>query len=147
MVAPVVIPWFLGLGYDRVIVLTGILALMIPAMGMSNVTGVQYLIPTKRQKVFTITVITGAVCNCVLNFLSIPYLGAVGAAASSVVTEAVVAAAQLFYLRKELSVIKILSLSKNYCVASFVMCLSLAFLTRYMTPDRKSTRLNSSHIH
>ncbi len=134
MVAPVVIPWFLGPGYDRVIVLLRILALMIPAMGMSNVTGVQYLIPTKRQKVFTITVITGAVCNCVLNVLSIPYLGAVGAAASSVVTEAVVAAAQLFYLRKELSVIKILSLSKNYCMASFVMCLSLAFLTRYMTP-------------
>lgn len=42
------------------------------SIGLNNVTGVQYLIPTKRQKVFTITVIMGAVVNLAMNLLLIP---------------------------------------------------------------------------
>ena len=54
------VPWFFGPNYDKVVTLLKILAFLVLAIGISNVTGMQYLIPTKRQNVFTVTVIFGA---------------------------------------------------------------------------------------
>lgn len=57
-----------GSGYDKVVPLLGILSFLILAIGINNVTGIQYLIPTKRENTFSATVIVGAVTNFVLNF-------------------------------------------------------------------------------
>ena len=65
------VPWFFGAGYDKVIPLLGILGFLIPAIGINNVTGMQYLIPTKRQNIFTLTVLIGAGVNFILNLVLI----------------------------------------------------------------------------
>ena len=44
------VPWFFGPGYEEVVVLMNIIAPIILLMGISNIVGTQYLLPTKRQK-------------------------------------------------------------------------------------------------
>ena len=51
------VPLFFGQGYDRVIILMNAISPIILAIGISNVTGTQYLLPTKRQREFSISVI------------------------------------------------------------------------------------------
>ena len=60
------VPIFFGEGYESVVPLINILAITILFIGMSNVTGTQLLLPTKRQKEFTISVTIGAIVNFVL---------------------------------------------------------------------------------
>lgn len=43
------VPWFFGEGYEQVVPLLQILSFLILAIGINNVTGMQYMIPTKRQ--------------------------------------------------------------------------------------------------
>lgn len=116
-----VVPWFYGRGYDEVVPLLWILSFLILAIGINNVTGIQYLIPTERQNIFTYTVIVGAVVNFVMNFILIPRYQAVGAAASSVIAETVIAVVQIIIVRRELSPYKIVTLSWKYFLAGAVM--------------------------
>ncbi|MCR5517423.1 MAG: polysaccharide biosynthesis C-terminal domain-containing protein [Lachnospiraceae bacterium] len=98
-----------------------ILSFIILAVGLSNVIGVQYLLPTKRQNIFTLTVCVGAAVNFVLNAAMIPYHKSIGAAVASVIAEAAVATVQFWFVRKELSVVKILLSCWHYLVAGSVM--------------------------
>lgn len=76
-VSPDLIIWFLGKGYARSIAITQVISPIILFIGLSNVIGVQYLLPTMKQKQYTISVVSGALTNLVLNFILIPrfYVG------------------------------------------------------------------------
>lgn len=115
------VPWFFGLGYEKVIILLQILSFLILAIGINNVTGIQYLIPTKRQNIFTFTVIIGAVVNFSLNSLLIPRFQSAGAAVASVAAETVIAVIQLIIVRKELSLWHVIMIGRNYYIAGAVM--------------------------
>lgn len=131
------VPWFFGKGYEKVIVLLCILSFLILSIGISNVTGVQYLIPTKRQNIVTFSVIVGSIVNFVINLILIPRLYSIGTSIASVVAESIITITQLFILRKELSISHIVSMSPKYLVSGAVMLALLLF---------ESTRLNSSII-
>lgn len=120
-VAPNVAPWFYGEGFDKVIPLLGILSFLILAIGINNVTGMQYLIPTKRQNIFTYTVLTGAVVNFIFNLILIPKLYSIGATFASVLAETVIAVVQIFIVRKEISPRRIILSSGHYLIAGIVM--------------------------
>lgn len=129
------VPWFFGPGYGKVIPLLRILSLLILVIGINNVTGVQYFIPTKRQNLFTLTVVIGAGINFTLNMLLIHYFQSIGAAISSVVAETVIAVVQLIIVRKELSPGKVLREGVHYYVAGIVMMLVLWPICRHLTPS------------
>jgi len=120
-IAPNLVPWFFGDGYGKVISLLRIFCFLILSIGINNVTGMQYLIPTKRQNLFTITVLVGAVSNFLMNGILIPRLYSVGAAIASVVAETIIALVQLFVVRKELSFYTIITSARNYFIAGLVM--------------------------
>lgn len=122
------VPWFLGEGYDKVIPLLHILGFTILAIGISNVTGIQYLVPTNRQNILTKTVLIGAVINFVLNLLLIPSLKSIGAAIASLIAETVIAIVQLFYVRKEISIRKIVFSSLHYLIAGSIMLLTVGII-------------------
>lgn len=73
------VPLFFGEGYERVIVLMNVISPIILLIGLSNVSGTQYLLPTKRQREFSISVICGAVINFIMNISLIWNYGALGA--------------------------------------------------------------------
>lgn len=129
------VPWFLGKGYEEVIPLLRILSFLLLAIGISNVTGTQYFIPTKRQKWFTLTVLTGAGVNFSLNMLLIYFFQSFGAAIASVAAEAVVSIVQLILVRKELSPMQIVREGKNYYLAGLVMLFMLWLEDRMLTPS------------
>lgn len=119
------VPWFFGYGYDKVIPLLGILSFLILAIGINNVTGMQYLIPTKRENIYTMTVIVGAATNFMLNMILIKSFQSIGASIASVVAELTIAITQIYIVRKELSPFEILKCSTHYFIAGGIMFVTL----------------------
>lgn len=115
------VPKFYGAGYDKVIYLISIISPIILAIGLSNVIGTQYLLPTKKQKEFTISVTAGAIVNFVLNLIFINLWASIGASIATVIAECTVTVIQFYLVRKEFSVIKVIKIGKNYFFASFIM--------------------------
>lgn len=72
-------------------------------IGLSNILGIQILVPTGRENIVLYSEIAGAVTDLVLNALLIPRLGAAGAAVGTVVAETVVLAYQYIFLRSEVT--------------------------------------------
>ena len=122
-IADNLVPWFYGDGFEKVSSLLKISSLLVIAIGLSNVTGMQYLVPTMRQDKLTASVIIGAVTNFFCNLILIPRFYSVGAIIASVIAEFTVTCVQFCYVRKNLSIRKIFSLSVHYLIASIFMLL------------------------
>lgn len=116
------VPLFFGPGYNKVVIIMNVLSPIILLIGMGHVTGFQYLVSTKRQKEFSISVILGASINFIMNIILIKLYGAIGAAIGTVIAEFTVSLSQLLFVRKELNIKKIIILSKDYIIASLIMC-------------------------
>ena len=78
-IADAFVPFFFGEGYDKVKLIMKVMSPIILFIGLSGVNGTQYLLPTKRQKEYTISVVIGAVTNFIVNFMLIGKYGAIGA--------------------------------------------------------------------
>jgi O-antigen/teichoic acid export membrane protein len=115
------VPLFFGPGYDKVPMLINIISPILLAIGLSNAIGTQYLLPTKKQKEFTIAVVIGAIVNFVINIMLIGKYGAVGASIGTVIAEICVTTTEFIFIRKEFKIKDILKLSKNYALASVIM--------------------------
>ena len=81
------VPCFFGKGYDDVSLLIRILSPLVVFIGISNVTGIQYLVPVGRQKDYTTSVVAGAIINLILNMILIPKFQSIGAAFASICAE------------------------------------------------------------
>lgn len=135
------VPWFFGEGYEKVPPLLCILSFLILAIGINNVTGVQYLIPTKRESLLTRTVFVGAFVNLILNAVLIKYFQSFGAAVASVAAETTIAAVQLYFVRKELSLKTILGSGWHYILSAGVMLVLLLWAGRLLSPSIINTAI------
>lgn len=115
------VPIFYGQGYDKVVYLITIISPILLAIGLSNVIGTQYLLPTKQQKKFTISVTVGAIVNFVLNMILINLWGAFGASIATVVAECTVTGIQFYLVRREIKFTDVLKISIKYFIASLIM--------------------------
>lgn len=68
-------------------------------IGMSNILGIQILVPLGKEKIVLYSVVCGAVVDLVVNMILIPHLGASGAAIGTLIAEFVVWMYQLAYLK------------------------------------------------
>lgn len=135
------VPWFFGNGYDEVVPLIYILAFLILPIGINNVTGMQYLIPTKRQNLFTKSVVAGAIVNFFLNLILIQLWGARGAAVASVFAEMVVALSQILMVRREISLVKVIKYGRNNRIAALIMLTGLFMMEKYLKSSVANTIL------
>ena len=120
------VPIFFGNGYNKVATLMNVISPIILLIGLSNVTGTQYLLPTKRQKEYTISVIIGAITNFIMNACLIWKFGAIGASVGTVIAEFTVTSVQLYFVRKDFDFKQIIKISKNYVISSiamFIVCI------------------------
>jgi len=115
------VPIFFGEGYESVVPLVNILAITLLWIAMSNVTGTQFLLPTKRQKEFTISVTAGAIVNFILNLIFIYKYRSIGGAITTVISEFTVAAIQIWFVRKDWSLKEILKPARNNLIAGVLM--------------------------
>ncbi len=122
-VSSVFIPLFLGNGFQDSVGLLMIFSTLIVIIGISYIVGGVYLLYTKQQNVYTISVTIAAVCNFVINIILIPKMGAFGAAIASVIAEIIVATIQVTYclIKKQLEFNLIFGTCWKYVIASLVM--------------------------
>ena len=121
------VPIFYGDGYDKVVYLIINISPIILMIGLSNVIGTQYLLPTKQQKKFTISVVIGAIVNFVLNMIFIRWWQSIGASIATVLAEFTVTGVQFYLVRKEIKLRDVIKMAKNYLIASIIM-LIVSFL-------------------
>lgn len=126
------VPLFFGQGYDKVPMIMSILSLIIIFISLSSVTGTQFLLSTKRQKEFTISVVVGAIINFILNFILIKCYKSYGAAIATVVAELTVTAVQCYFVRKDFDLKEIFKSSINYIISSIIMMMVCIFIDKVM---------------
>lgn len=135
VISSIFVPWFFGNGYENVTILLQIFSFLLIAVGLNNITGIQYLIPIKKQDIFTITVIIGAVINFFLNLYLIPRYMANGAAIASVIAETAITISQfiyVIYIKKDFTWKDILGKSYKYLFAGSVMAGVVEILKFYV---------------
>lgn len=128
------VPWFFGPGYDKVVPLMQILSGLVIAIGLSNVTGIQYMLPTNQQNKLTLTVVCGAVVNFALNLFLIPMMQSIGAAIASLIAEITVTAVQFYIVRNVFSIAQIGQLSIRYLFSGLIMFAVTYPLSIYLKP-------------
>lgn len=102
--------------------------LIMPAalfIGLSNLMGMQILVPTHREKLVIYSTVVGAGVDLIINSFAIPLFGARGAALASSLAELSVVLVQLYYLRElvlpMLQSIGILKISLSAALSALLM--------------------------
>jgi O-antigen/teichoic acid export membrane protein len=100
LIAPVFAPLFFGESFMGAIGPMQIGALVIVAIGYSNLNGLQILVALGQDRPFFVSVLSGAIFNFMMNFILIPSYGAIGATISSVMAETLICIVTEYYVRK-----------------------------------------------
>ena len=131
------VPWFFGDGWLPVVNLLIVFSPICLIVGLSTMSGKQFLVYTQRENLYTVSVFAGAIINILLNLFMIKRWNALGAAIASVIAETLVLVLDFIFIRKDLSIKKIIKDSLKYLFASVIMGLILFILSK---------RLNSSIV-
>lgn len=100
VMAPQIILLLSGAEFLPAVTSMRIQLLIILFVGLSNLTGIQILLPLGKEKIFFYSVLVGAVVDFLSNLLMIPLFHQNGAALSSTIAEFFVTFIQCFYTRK-----------------------------------------------
>lgn len=128
------VPWFFGSGYDKVSDLMFMIAPIIVIIGISNVIGKQYLLPSRQEKIYTASVVTGSVVNFILNLLLIPHFNAEGACIATVMAELCVTLVQAVGVWKQLPLIKYFIKGIRYILIGLAMGIIVYMVGLHMNP-------------
>jgi O-antigen/teichoic acid export membrane protein len=129
------VPLFFGPGYDKVKIILPLMSLIILFIGLSNITGTQYLLPTKRQKEYTFSVIIGAIINFIFNLFLIHFYQSLGACIATIIAEFCVTIVQFYFIRKEINIMNVIRTSKNYFLAGSIMFIFVKIISLFMASN------------
>ncbi len=90
-----------GSAYDKSILPMQIIMPTLLFIGLTNIMGIQMLVPLGKEKYVLYSEIAGAIVDLVLNAILIPFMGAAGAAIGTLAAEAVVWIVQFRYLKED----------------------------------------------
>lgn len=129
-VAPDFIPFFLGEEFLQVVPTLRIISVVVLTSACNSILGVQLLIPLKREKIYTIAMISGAAVNVAINVCLIPLLGVFGACIASITAELVVMLICYFNTRDMICLKTVLKNNAWVAVASGVMFLVVTLVAQ-----------------
>ncbi|MBE6920819.1 MAG: flippase [Ruminococcaceae bacterium] len=129
-VAPDFIPLFLGEEFLQVVPTLQIISVVVLTSSCNSILGVQLLIPLKREKIYTIAMISGAAVNVAINVCLIPLLGVFGACIASITAELVVMLICYFNTRDMISLKTVLKNNAWVAIASVVMFLAVTLVAQ-----------------
>ncbi|HDR7377660.1 MULTISPECIES: oligosaccharide flippase family protein [Bacillus cereus group] len=124
--------WFFGPGYEKVGTLIIILSPIIILIGLSNVFGMQILIPINQQNKVTMAVSMGAIISIIANVILIKYIASIGTAIATVLAEFIVTFILLFRVRDIINPIKYAKGFITYSIASAIMGITIYLLGIYL---------------
>lgn len=123
-----IVLWLLGPNYIESINPMRVSIVIILLIGVSNLTGIQYMLPLGMEKHVMISVALGAVVDLIINLILIPPLGALGSAFATAMAELTVLIYQLIILRKDIKSI-FSQLNWKFIVSFTSICGTALFLT------------------
>jgi len=126
------VPLFFTSRFNSVIPIMMIESVVILLIAWSNAIGTQYLLPTRQNKYFTLSVVFGAVVNLIANIPLIMMYGAVGAAIATVLSELSVTAYQLIVVRKQINYRMLFDDQYKYFLSGLVMYLLIVVLDKML---------------
>ena len=135
------VPLFFGDGYDPTIILMNVLVFIVPIICISNVLASLYFTPLGKIKTITKFLISGAICNLILNIPLILVFNSLGAVIASIAAELLITvlylhASSSFFHFKDL--IKILTKKVIAGGGMFAFLLLFNYLTKdYLTAFMK----------
>lgn len=133
--AKMFVAWYLPAGYSQTADVLIICAPIILMVSGANFISIEYLIPLGQQRKYTISVVTAAILNLILNFSLAPFWGVYGVCIGSVAAETVGFLIQLFYARKFINLRKVFSGFQVYLFSGLIMFLLLKIVIKYLTPS------------
>lgn len=127
-VAKVFAPVYWGIAFSQCAEILMLLVIILPIKGFANVVRTQYLIPSKKDRQYVISVVSGAAVNLVVNFLLIPSLQSIGAALGTIAAEFTVCFVQAYACRKELPIIDYVKSSFPFLIIGAGMCFAVSLI-------------------
>ena len=126
-------PWYLrGEGFDDAPMIMKLLAPTILFGGFRTVFGLQYLMPTLKDKKFAISVTIGVAVNIAISIISaILFHSVLGVALASLLSEAVICLIMFLYVKKEFMWKKVFFSSCKYLISGvivFAICFPLSLV-------------------
>lgn len=128
-VGPIFAPWFYGEAFARCGLFIVMLCPIIVFKGWAGALRTQYIIPKKKDKVFLVSLTSGAIVNLIINYLLIPKYQGVGAVIGTIAAELSVAFIQFFMLRHEISLKRYLTNGISFCLIGAVMYVAVRLLS------------------
>ncbi|MCH5172388.1 MAG: oligosaccharide flippase family protein [Erysipelotrichales bacterium] len=125
-------PLFFGEKFNGTIPLIMWLSPTVYFIAFANIIRTQYLIPKKKDKIFTLSVLIGAVINVIFNLIFISLYGAVGACIGTIAAELFVMVYQIIAVRKEIPVGKYLLKSLYYFIPGAIMLVLILLFASYV---------------
>ena len=127
-VAGNIVPAFLGKGFDRCVNVVSLLSVTLLFMAWANVIRTQILIPKKKDKVYIVSTLLGAIVNVIINIVLIKKFGAMGATVGTILAEATVSIYQTLMIRKELKIKRYLKDIIIFMIAGIFMFRTIKYL-------------------
>ncbi|MEE8670873.1 MAG: flippase [Heyndrickxia coagulans] len=125
-------PLFFGAEFAKTGILIAIISPIVVFIAWSNVIGNQLLLPTGKVRAFTLSVSFGAILNFILNLLLIKDFQSVGTAIATVFAELAVTAFQLYLVRHNLIIKKMIFSTWKYCLSGLVMYIVIRVIGIFM---------------
>lgn len=125
-----IVPWFLGSEFTKSGMIMRLLSPLTVFMGFSNVFGLQYLLPVKKDNQWSIAIMIGLAVNIIVNSILIPKYFSFGASIGTIAAEGTVTIVMAFMTRKFVSIKKILLSAKNYILSAAIM-----YIVVYVSKD------------
>ena len=120
-VSDVFAPWFYGDAFERCGYFILLLSPVIIFKGWAGALRTQYIIPTGRDKIYVLSLTTGAIVNVILNALLIPKLNGVGAIIGTLAAEFAVCFIQFYCCRKNIHLKKYMINGISFCIIGLIM--------------------------
>lgn len=129
----ILVPWFYGDGYEKIIYLLKIFSPMYIFMGVSDLIGTQLLMSIKKEKkLLKINIIT-TIINLTLNGILIPGLQSYGAAIATLISELIKCISFIIVSRNLINIRDALKNLIKYLTISLIMGALLLCLRIYVT--------------
>lgn len=128
-IAGVFAPWFYGEAFARCGYFIILLSPVIIVKAWAGALRTQFIIPTGRDKIYVISLTTGAIVNLILNMLLIPRINGIGAIIGTLAAEFSVCFIQFFWCRKDIDIKNYLINGLSFCAIGAIMLIAVKALS------------------
>jgi O-antigen/teichoic acid export membrane protein len=124
------VPLFFGSKFLKVKDLVAYITPIILFVSWSNLFGIQVMVPMKKEKYLTFSVIAGAIVNFFMNLILIPRYQSLGAVIGTVAAEFSVTLVQMILVRKLITLKPLFSQTWKHIVAGITTLFVLLLLSQ-----------------